>query len=405
MRREKRGAVFVLVNVCLLLLSSCTFLPVRTTSCYTVIKQTPFIGNLIFVKHNTVYAFSSNIVEIRSIANFTGSVANLHISPDGKYLLDPKIREAVSEELPEDAAFLFEQAVGLTTTHYLESLDLIEIQTGAKSHIEVPEMLRAYSLKGWFDREWLLFEPVFGIIQQGFIAFPVIDTSQPKGSIFLFNPFTRQSISIVPNLPAELDPDFLVLPRWWLYPFTYSTDKQRVFFYTHTETGMSKYVLWDITNQRVIWEEALNPVEVVEPAWWSPDGKYIAYHYYDSQRLVLLDMQGTRTRIPTLSEKYVPSHDFSWSPNGQMLAFWIGDLSRKNEIMQPFEFVVYDTKTNAIINTCIISEGTTGEFFWSPDGRFILIAEKSHEYLLLDLQEKRAFRFNFEQGEIIGWMK
>ncbi len=406
MRKEKSRSVFAILVWVFFVLPSCTFLPLRTTSCYTVTEQLPLLENLIFITHNTIYVFSPNTIErIRPIANFKGSAANLHISPDGKYLLVPNIRETAMEELPEDVAFLFEQSAGITATHYLESLALIEIETGTISNIKIPDMLRTYSLKGWFDSEWLLFEPVFGTIEQGFLGWSVIDTSQPKGSIFLFNPFTKQSISIVPHLPAELAPDFLVLPRWWLYPFIYSPDKQKVFFYTHTEEGMSKYVLWSVADQRVIWEKSLNPAEVGDPAQWSPNGKYIAYYYYESESLVLLDMQGTEITIPIPSKKYVSPRVFSWSPDGHLLAFWIGDLSRKNELMQPFEFVVYDTKTNAMINTCIISEGTTGEFFWSPDGKYIVISEKGNQYLLLNLQEKHAVRFNFEQGVIIGWMK
>jgi len=185
--------------------------------------------------------------------------------------------------------------------------------------------------------------------------------------------------------------------RWYEHQF--SPDKSRAFLFVSNSSGM-KYILWDNKRERIIWEKpALSPID----AQWSPMSNRIAY--IDDDDLIILNKNGKESRLLLPSGKYLPITLLKWSPNGQMLAFWIGDLSRKNEIMQPFEFVVYDTKTNAIINTCIISEGTTGKFFWSPDGRFILIAEKSHEYLLLDLQEKRAFRFNFEQGEIIGWMK
>lgn len=386
---------FVFLVWLFLLLSSCT------TPCYSIAEQQSpaFPGNLLFVKGNTIYLFSSTSNETYPIANLTDA-HDLHVSPNCRYLVMAKVRDATWAELPEDAVFEFEHAAGATTTHYVESLELIEMESNIVTNIKVPDTLRRYSLKGWFDNEWLLFEPVFGTIEQGFLGWPVIDANQPTGSIFLFSPFTGEIISVVPHLPADLAPDFLVLPRWWLYPFTYHPDKQKVFLYTHNEK-VSKYVLWDVTNGQVIWEKALNPAEVGDPARWSPDGKYIAY--YNKGNLFLVEVQGVEKTIPLPSTKYVQAQSFAWSPTSSYLAFWVGDISKKNDLIQPFELVVYNTKNNEIINTCIVSE--LGVISWLPDGEQIIVLEENSRHIWLNIQEKRAVRFSFDQGNIIRWTK
>lgn len=186
------------------------------------------------------------------------------------------------------------------------------------------------------------------------------------------------------------------------YEHQFSPNNSQVFLFVSNSSGM-KYILWDNKRERIIWEKpALSP-SPLKPQWSSLSDKIA---YVDNEDLIILTKNGEENHLLLPSGKYLPAYmPFKWSPNGSLLAFWIGDSSRRDDAIQSFQFVVYDTKSNQMINTCIVSEGRNGEFFWSPDGKQIVVSEKSNQYLLLNIQEEHAFRFNFEQGEIIGWMK
>lgn len=406
---EYRLVLFFVLLGGLFFLSSCTRFGTKTIvaqrngSCSRVAHPSLVLhGNLLVVKGDMLYLFSAASGEACPITKLVGVAADLRVSPNGEYLIMPEFREAIFAELPEEAAFRLEQAAGYTKTHYLESLKLLNLRDKIEDTIEIPQTLRLYSLMGWFDNEWLLFEPVFGVIRQGFLAWPVVDASQSTGSVFLFNPFTGQSMHIAPYLSSDLEPDFLVLPLRWLYPFAYSPNRQRVFLYTHNDNG-SKYILWSVVEQQVVWECSLNPGETSDPARWSHDGERIAYIHKGN--VMILNIQGIEQKISLPYTSYVPSPmTLEWSPKDRYLSFWVEEASKPNDVMQKFQFVVYDTRREETINI-FISSGGIGAIFWSPDEEQLILATNTNQYLLFDLKNRVASRFNFEYGAIIAWVK
>lgn len=193
-----------------------------------------------------------------------------------------------------------------------------------------------------------------------------------------------------------------LLNRVTWYEHQFSPDKSRAFLFASDSTGM-KYIMWDNEREKIIWEKSAYSPSSIAPQW-TMSSESIAF--VDREDLIILTRDGNENKLLLPPEKYLTAYmPFKWSPNGRFLAFWVGNSSRRNDIMQSFELVIYDIKRNKIINTCIVSEGRNGVFFWSPDGKQIVTSEKNNQYIWLNVQEKYAFRFYFEQGEIIGWVK
>lgn len=186
------------------------------------------------------------------------------------------------------------------------------------------------------------------------------------------------------------------------YEYQFSPDKGRVFLFVSNSTGM-KYLMWDNEREKIIWEKPAYSPSPTAPQWQMSSANIA---FVDREDLIILTRDGEENKLLLPSEKYIPATaPFKWSPDGRYLAFWIGNTSQKNEILQLFEVVIYDTKSNEIIDTCITSEKSTGDFFWSPDTKQIVIAEKNAQYVWIDIQEKYASRFHFDYGDIIGWVK
>lgn len=186
------------------------------------------------------------------------------------------------------------------------------------------------------------------------------------------------------------------------YEHQFSPDKSRVFLFVSNRDGM-KYILWDNKHEKIIWEKSAFSPSPSSPNW-SPSSDKIVF--VDREDLIILTKDGEESHLLLPPGKYLPAYmPFKWSPNGSLLAFWVGDSSRRDDPIQSFQLVVYNNKSDEMINTCIVSEGRSGELFWSPDGKQIVISEKNAQYLWLNVQEERAVRFNLEQGKIIGWIK
>lgn len=106
---------------------------------------------------------------------------------------------------------------------------------------------------------------------------------------------------------------------------------------------------------------------------WSPNGEQITIMARQNRgdELFLLDRYGNAEKI-TDFEAESPGFisRFSWSPDGQAIAFWM-DLFDAEE-RHPFggRLFVIDLETNAVIDYCV--EGTR-EIFWSLDGKYLFI--------------------------------
>lgn len=276
-----------------------------------------------------------------------------------------------------------------------------EIQSNGTHHTIYASIdSRNYSIVGLVDENTLLLRDEKRVDQLSLLLLDITN-----GAITSFSPsFSDLYSDIFWQFDSGNKRDGIsyLLNRVPWYEHQFSPDKSRVFLFVSDSTGM-KYILWDNERGEKIWKKNAYSPSPIAPQW-TMSGENIAY--VDRGDLIILTKDGKENELLLPPEKYLSVYmPFKWSPNGRYLAFWVGNSSRRNDIMQSFELAIYDMKSNKIINTCIVSEGRNGVFFWSPDGKQIVISAKNNQYILLNIQEEYSFRFHFDQGEIIGWVK
>ncbi len=170
------------------------------------------------------------------------------------------------------------------------------------------------------------------------------------------------------------------------------------------------------------------------PEWgrlprWSDDGEYLvliastdpkAAPGHDEFFIVSRDGPDFK-RLTYLTNQFekVYISEYSWSPDGRQIAFWLNTeaVDAENGKTQS-ELVVLDIATGEVTNLCIqgISEKIVHDFhmiypqpLWSPDGHQIAFTqlnsenEKSFNVLILDLDAKTASIITSDK-EPIGWM-
>ena len=120
-------------------------------------------------------------------------------------------------------------------------------------------------------------------------------------------------------------------------------------------------VLRDADSGHVVWRTpvAVTPTDLV----WSSDGRYLAA--VSGQKVIVLDAQGRVHRtVTTLGERF---SDAAFQPRTHLLALSIRTATGS-------EVRVVDIDRPGHAKTVFAGPGTFGDFAWSPDGRWLLLA-------------------------------
>lgn len=267
-------------------------------------------------------------------------------------------------------------------------------------------------LNEWLDQESLIFQKIGYDFEGG----PI---NPSKGIILVFDPFTGEQRQLQSDYPEiyTIPPDYYY--RWERYNFTlsiYNPALDRVLY-------MTRYgvVLWDVMNQQQIkfmdddlFRNFTHPV-------WAPDGErfVIDLDTPSSRNLFIFSEDGEGRQVTFLPE--LPGGDypgifsqFTWSPDGESIAFWLfkgRDTETQNYI---YELAVLNLSTHEVQNLCVpgyVDHSSVPKFppFWAPDGSGLVIATRAEknpqrsEAILVDLINNRAFRLANDVIPV-GWM-
>jgi hypothetical protein len=291
-------------------------------------------------------------------------------------------------------------------------------------------------LIAWLDNEHLLIDR--GKVQEDQLMY------EPHPQI-LWNPFTGDTQDLNPTFPQiEFAPDY----DWYEYAsgeVVYDPSLQLAVYPTIPYTiPYGEVVLWDMQVKHSVDMKVKGAVATLTGGTgsapkWSPDGQYfltnqkltldepsLAEERHD-QELFSVSRTGEVKRLTYLTEafKEVEFWQFSWSPDGRSVAFWMVVKPDKypgimpNDYADIYRLAVLDLASGQVTNTCIRGgadgiapnggsySGPPEPPLWSPDSRQLLVKAmnlgKGSYAVVVDLAHGFAARVG-DNKIPIGWL-
>lgn len=282
---------------------------------------------------------------------------------------------------------------------------------------------------GWLDDDSLLLERDVRN-EQGYISNPV--------PLVILDYKTGDSRELTPNFPGiyNLYPP---IDRWENFRFSEAIYDPLLEFviYPKMLPHMDALVLWDVKEERQVVNFIGFDFYGTEPKW-SPDGQTFVLAKYPGnsstylpefnfkQELFKAFKDGMSTQLTHLTDEYsdVRIGQFSWSPNGSYIAFWLlvpaidyADTTRVPSDKLP-HLAILDMETLEVTNYCI-ADGSFGitdlgdPYFnepeapiWSPDSKKIAIQsanEPGGAVVIVDIAKNESYEIS-DAGFPIGWL-
>lgn len=221
----------------------------------------------------------------------------------------------------------------------------------------------------------------------------------------VINVITGQRETIAPKLLDPWTPGGPLVPRLVVWKTVYEPTLSIVGYMRGYEPEQS-FVLWDLKDNRELWQLNKWSTRTVRPAW-TPDGEKLAVVVlnekeddWDRFELYLVDRDGH-------SEKWIDINGYFknaainiyWSPNGRYLAI------APNEKQS---LLILDTSTGELLDYCIPAEVGYNPAIWSPDSTQILLPQQGTSddpSIILDITNKQAAYIVDNPKFIpIGWL-
>jgi hypothetical protein len=257
-------------------------------------------------------------------------------------------------------------------------------------------------IAGWLDNERVL------INKMGKDRYDI-------DSLIVLNPFTGQRTEFAPIYPQMEGTD----PTWWnLGRMVFDPTLTRVVYPSYDIGKPRSIVLWDVTNNQHLASVSVILASNPEPKW-SPDGRQVLVEALTSDEpssagtynveLYSIAFDGQVTQLTHFSDVHpqVYPDEFSWSPDGQKIAFWIQAVSEPYKHQQ---LAVLDMTTGNVTNYCIpgFLYGRAGRPVWSPNGQQLAVQnlydeQNNSHTILVDIVNGWAARIA-EGLTPVGWM-
>lgn len=230
------------------------------------------------------------------------------------------------------------------------------------------------------------------------------------GGFLVINPFTNERNLVASDFPDQAQP-IGAGADWW--EITYNPLlTHAVYQALYGDFQGAQIALWNIKeNKPVAFIKSQNSPYGERPVW-SPEGDdfVMALQRQNMEgnslnwELFKITKDGDITKLTALSS-YYPIHrmsDYSWSPDGSKIAFWIHyeiNVERK-------DLVILSLETLQVSNYCIQGHLSRGydEPVWSLNNHQLFVYSKTHSgTVLLDIDENQAFLIGTDIYPL-GWL-
>ena len=297
--------------------------------------------------------------------------------------------------------------------------NLVISDATGKDWLKIPRE-EYWTWASWLDNDHLMVN-----IMEGSWTAGVNDLEEIAFRFLVLNPFTLER--------TLLEPDFPEIYMHWLIGgmmVVYDQSLERAVYLQGSEGSQIYYTLWDVTNAQALVSIPYRGSPDRIPKW-SPLGNefVIAYQPVDlswlSYEIYTVERNGEITQQTNLNNYYnwVSITDYSWSPDGNKIAFWYSAGLESYDSLDIFHFfkeqqlAVLDLASGQITCYCITGDYSTipGEVsmtvpspLWSPDGKQLVVVNRYDEdnhnrVILVDLETELAYQIA-ENAIPVGWL-
>jgi hypothetical protein len=232
------------------------------------------------------------------------------------------------------------------------------------------------------------------------------DAPSPPMVLVILDTGTGQSIKTNPDYPHIVQG----YPSPWSSGHTVFDPTLTRVVYAQAIGENENYALWDIAGERELIALKAWPFE--EPVW-SPDGSTFIVYTLNGLTLVsrdgiILDTIELQEIIYTGSDAGYPVRNFSYSPDGSRVAFWVqvnGSVGKAGS----YHLMILDTNTGNIVDPCLESENTQPGIVWFPNGGKIAAgvnyraSSDTWDVVIADVEQKYTVKIA-EKLFPIGWL-
>jgi hypothetical protein len=247
---------------------------------------------------------------------------------------------------------------------------------------------------GWLDNDRLI---LFDDWIEG-------NSTKPKLTIMM-NIHSNEIVILEPLYPDLGALEF----NWGISGLTIYHPQIPLVVYPALKNGQSSIIIFDREKQQVLTEFPAIIGETHTPKW-SPDGKYLllagVLNSIDpgkDEDIYLFDTSGsvvfkTHFRNHSPREQF---EKFSWSPNSQKIAFWIGGSEPIDQL------AILDVNSGIVTQYNLFAHsGWSGPPIWSPDSQFVAIHQAmdydDSKITLLYLDTGIAYDFETDSDLVLG---